>query len=84
MARSAGYRPADVRDRVLQIAEAFVAKRVATTESVAALPGVTRGYVEEAAGLIEENALRIAGRLQTRRSPDTKRSNQSPRAGAPG
>jgi len=84
MAQSAGYRPADVRDRVLQIAEAFVAKRVATTESVAALPGVTRGYVEETAGLIEENALRIAGRLQTRRSPDTKRSNQSPRAGAPG
>ncbi|MBU6319981.1 MAG: type II toxin-antitoxin system HipA family toxin [Alphaproteobacteria bacterium] len=84
MAQSAGYRPADVRDRVLQIAEAFVAKRVATTETVATLPAVTRGYVEEAAGLIEENVLRIAGRLQTRRSPHTKRSNQTPRASAPG
>lgn len=73
IAQSAGYRPRDVQDRVQQIADAFVAKREATTEAVAALPAVTRGYVEEAAGLIEENALRISGRLQTRRSSDTKR-----------
>jgi serine/threonine-protein kinase HipA len=63
IAQSAGYRPADVRNSVQQLADAFIAKCVATTEAVAALPGSTHGYVEQAAGLIEENALRIAGRL---------------------
>jgi serine/threonine-protein kinase HipA len=67
IAESAGYRPADVRDRVRQLVDGFVAMGVATTEAVAALPGSTPGYVEEAAGLIEENALRIAGRLRTAR-----------------
>jgi serine/threonine-protein kinase HipA len=67
IAREAGYRPADVRDRVQQLADAFVGKRVATIEGVAVLQGSTRGYVEEAAGLIEENALRIAGRLRAAR-----------------
>ena len=70
IAQSAGYRPADVRDRVQQLADGFIAKRVATTEAVAALPGSSPGYVEEAAGLIEDNALRIAGRLRNTRSPD--------------
>ena len=77
IAGSAGYRPADVRDRVQQLADAFVAMRVATVEAVAALPGSTRGYVEEAAGLIEDNALRIAGRLRTTR-PAARRGEQAP------
>jgi serine/threonine-protein kinase HipA len=77
IAGSAGYRPADVRDRVQQLADAFVAMRVATAEAVAALPGSTRGYVEEAAGLIEDNALRIAGRLRTTR-PAARRGEQAP------
>jgi hypothetical protein len=33
------------------------------TEEVASLVGATRGYVEEAASLIEANALRILGRI---------------------
>jgi GH24 family phage-related lysozyme (muramidase) len=41
-----------------QLADAFVAMRVATAEAVAALPGSTRGYVEEAAGLIEDELQR--------------------------
>lgn len=74
IAVEAGFRPADVRDRVQQLADAFVAKRVETTEAVAVLPGSTRGYVEEAAGLIEDNALRIAGRLRTTRLPEARRT----------
>ena len=41
----------------------MVAQRVAVTQTVSALPGATTGYVEEAARLIEENALRIVGRF---------------------
>ncbi len=67
-------RAARLRDRVQQLADAFVAKRVATTEAVAALPGSTPGYVEEAVGLIEDNALRIAGRLRTTRLPEARRT----------
>jgi serine/threonine-protein kinase HipA len=76
IAGSAGYRPADVRDRVQQLADALVAKRLATTEAVVDLPGRTRGYVEEAAELIEDNALRIAGRLWTTR-PEARRGEQA-------
>jgi hypothetical protein len=36
--------------------------------AVADLPGRTHGYVEETASLIEDNALRIAGRLGTTRA----------------
>lgn len=64
IAESVGYRPADVRKRVQELVDSLVAQRVAVTEIVAGLPGSNRGYVEEAAGLIEENALRIAGRLR--------------------
>jgi serine/threonine-protein kinase HipA len=61
------YRPADVRSRVQELVDGFVAKRVSETEAVAALPGSNHGYVEEAAHLIEQNALRIAGRLRPKR-----------------
>lgn len=57
------YRPADVRKRVQEIVDALIARRVAVTEAVTALPGSVSGYAQEAAGLIEANALRIAGRL---------------------
>ena len=62
--RTMGYRPADVRKRVQVLVDRFVTHRVAVTKAVKALPGSSGGYVEEAAGLIEENALRIAGRLR--------------------
>lgn len=64
IAAAVNYRPADVRKRVQELVDEFIAKRVSVTEAVKALPGNAAGYVEEAAGLIEENALRIAGRLR--------------------
>ena len=64
IAEAGGYRPADVRLRVQEIVDALVAQRVAASEAVAAFPGSTAGYVEQAADLVERNALRIAGRLR--------------------
>lgn len=64
IATTSTYRPGDVRKRVQALIDLMVAHRIAVTEAVAALPGTTRGYVEEAAELIESNALRIAGRLR--------------------
>ncbi len=64
IAGTVGYRPADVRKRVQDLVDRFVAHRVAVTEAIKALPGSSGGYVEEAAGLVEENALRVAGRLR--------------------
>lgn len=63
IARVGGFRPADVQSRVVELVNAMVAQRVAVTQTVSALPGATTGYVEEAARLIEENALRIVGRF---------------------
>lgn len=63
IAESIGYRAADVRKRVQEIVDAIVAARVDTIALVTGLPGCVAGYVKEAAGLVEENALRIAGRL---------------------
>jgi len=62
VAATVSYRPADVRKRVQELVDRFVAGRVAVTQAVIGLPGSAAGYVEEAADLIEENALRIAGR----------------------
>lgn len=64
IAATVGYRPADVRTRVQELVDAMVAQRVGVTQAVSALAGSNRGYVEEAATLIETNALRIAGRLR--------------------
>lgn len=63
IAETSGFRPADVMERVQQLVDRMVAERVETAGRVSALPGVTPGHVEEAAALIEANALRIAGRL---------------------
>lgn len=64
ISEAVGYRPADVRKRVQELVDGFVAQRVAVTLAVTSLEGSAEGYVEEAARLIEENALRIAGRLR--------------------
>ena len=64
IAATVGYRPADVRKRVQELVDRFVAGRVDVAAAVKAMPGSIAGYVEQAASLIEENALRIAGRLR--------------------
>ena len=63
IARANGYRPSDVKTRVRQLVDALVAKRVAVSAEVAALPGASDGYVVQTAEAVEANALRMAGRL---------------------
>ncbi len=63
IAREIGYRPTDVKNRVQQIVDAMVANRAQVTADVTALPGAAEGYVLQTAKAIEENALRMAGRL---------------------
>lgn len=64
VAEAVGYRPADVRKRVQELVDGLVAQRVTVSNAVTSLAGSANGYVQEAARLIEENALRIAGRLR--------------------
>ena len=61
--REVGYRPTDVKNRVQQIAGAMVANKVNVTAEVAALAGAIQGYMAQTAGTVEENAMRMAGRL---------------------
>lgn len=63
IAREIGYRPTDVKNRVQQIVDAMVANRAQVTAHVTALSGATEGYVVQTAEAVEENALRMAGRL---------------------
>lgn len=63
VARDVGYRPTDVKNRVQQIVDAMVANRAQVTAHVTALSGATEGYVVQTAEAVEENALRMAGRL---------------------
>jgi serine/threonine-protein kinase HipA len=63
IAREIGYRPTDVKNRVQQIVDAMVANRAEVTAAVTALPGATEEYVVQTAEAVEENALRMAGRL---------------------
>lgn len=63
IAHEIGYRPTDVKHRVQQIVDAMVANRARVTADVTALPGATEGYVVQAAEAVDENALRMAGRL---------------------
>jgi serine/threonine-protein kinase HipA len=63
VAETVGYRPADVRARVQELVDAMVAARVGVVETVSETAGRGRGYVEQTAELIEQNALRIVGRL---------------------
>ena len=63
LAREVGYRPTDVKNRVQQIVDALVENRAKITAEVTALPGASAGYVVQTAEAVEENALRMAGRL---------------------
>ena len=63
IAREIGYRPTDVKNRVQQIVDAMVANRAKVTDDVTALLGATEVYVVQTAEAVEENALRMAGRL---------------------
>ena len=47
-----------------ELVDAFVAKRVKVTRAICGLEGAVPGYVEQAAVLVEANALRIGGRLR--------------------
>lgn len=60
-----------IRLRVQELVDAMVAKRVEAVEAVCAMSGAERGMVEHVAGLIEGNALRIAGRLNDPMEPAT-------------
>lgn len=60
----AGFRPADVRARVADLVNRLVANRVPVAREVAGLAGIVPGYVEQVGELVEQNALRIAGRLR--------------------
>ncbi len=64
IAATMGYRPADVRKRVQELIDGMVGARVSVTKAVSGLPGSSAGYVEQTAALVEENALRIGGRLR--------------------
>jgi serine/threonine-protein kinase HipA len=63
IAREIGYRPTDVKNRVQKIVDAMVANTTQVTAEVTALRGATEGYVVQTAEAVEENALRMAGRL---------------------
>ncbi len=64
IAEDVRYRPADVRRRVQELIDAIVASRVKVAGEVEGIAGSASGYVQQAASLIENNALRIAGRLR--------------------
>lgn len=64
IADAAGFSPRGVRLRVQELVDAIVVKRVEAVEVVCDQPGTERGMVEHVAELIEQNALRIAGRLK--------------------
>ncbi|AXI48757.1 type II toxin-antitoxin system HipA family toxin [Sulfitobacter sp. SK012] len=64
IADAAGYSPRGIRLRVQELVDAMVAKRVDAVEVVNAKHGAERGMVENVAGLVEQNALRVAGRLK--------------------
>lgn len=63
IARDMGYRPTDLRQRVQELVDAIVVHRVAVASVVKAMPGASAGYVDQAAQMIEDNALRVASRL---------------------
>ncbi|MEM5518959.1 type II toxin-antitoxin system HipA family toxin [Henriciella sp. AS95] len=64
IADAAGFSPRGIRLRVQELVDVMVAKRIEAVEAVCAQSGAERGMVEHVAGLIERNALRIAGRLK--------------------
>lgn len=65
MARSAGLNASAMRRRTAALIDAMVAARVKATDLVANQPGAVPAMVEHIAELVEQNALRIGGRLKT-------------------
>jgi len=65
MARSAGLNASAMRRRTADLIDAMVAARVKAVERVANQRGAIPAMVEHIAELIEQNALRIGGRLKT-------------------
>ena len=63
IAEAAGFSPRGVRLRVQELVDAMFSKRMEAIEVVCAQAGSERGMVEHVATLVENNALRIAGRL---------------------
>lgn len=66
IAEEAGLNARGVRLRVQELVDLMVAKRVEATDRVRNQPGASAEMVEHVAGIIEANALRIAGRLEER------------------
>ena len=63
IAEETGQSPRGLRLRVQELVDAIVAARVEVIRQIVAQPATTRESVNQVATLIEENALRIAGRL---------------------
>nr|WP_252731502.1 HipA domain-containing protein [Lentibacter algarum] len=63
IAEAAGFNPAGLRSRVQELVDAMVGARVEAVHVVSAQRGAEPNMVEHVAKLVEENALRIAGRL---------------------
>jgi len=63
IAKEFGFRPANVLERVKKLVDLMIEHRVLVEKRVSMLPGVTPGYVKEAADFIEANVLRVLGRL---------------------
>lgn len=66
IAAEAGLNARGLRLRVQELVDAMVARRMEATRIVSDQPGASAEMVEHVAGLIEQNALRIAGRLKDR------------------
>ena len=63
ISETSGFRPAGVLERVELLVDRMVASRVPVSREVASFPRATAGYIEEAAEMIENNAVRLLGRL---------------------
>lgn len=66
IAEEAGLNARGVRLRVQELVDAMVAARVEAMDRIKSQGGAEAGMVDHVAGLIESNALRIAGRLEER------------------
>ncbi|MFG5382749.1 type II toxin-antitoxin system HipA family toxin [Yoonia sp. R2-816] len=64
IAEDAGFSPRVVRQRIQELVDTMVARRVEATQLVCHMDSAEAGMVEHVADLIEKNALRIAGRLR--------------------
>ena len=63
IAEEVGLNGRNLRQRVQELVDLMIAKRVKAVAAVSANQGAEAGMVEHVADLIEQNALRIAGRL---------------------